>query len=295
MQIQRTDHPCKKCRACRGFNKDFHVFIIALLCVIFYAPAGYAQSDSFPFQSGEELRYDIHYKYGLVMLKGGTAKYRINSATYAGRSTYRSSLDFKTTSFFDKIFKIRDTLNSYVSVPNLVPIYHNRSVNEGSTHFTEKIFMQKHSASFSEAHIIQERKSEIKLDTVLSVNNLGYDILNIFMFIRTLDISEYEAGESFQCTVFIGKRKVNIITRYAGQAIIEKNNSKYKTHKFNIDIADEVFNESKNSMEVWLSDDENRIPVKLKAKLKIGAAEADLSSYKNLKNPFSSEIKILPR
>jgi hypothetical protein len=45
-------------------------------------------------------------------------------------------------------------------------------------------------------------------------------------------------------------------------------------------------------MEVWVSDDENHIPVKLKAQLKIGAAEAILSSCKNLKYPLSSEINI---
>jgi hypothetical protein len=101
-------------------------------------------------------------------------------------------------------------------------------------------------------------------------------------------------GDSFNFSTFVGKRKNNIIIRYHGQAIIEKsNNRKYKTLKLNVDIAGAgAFDVSKNAMEVWISNDENKIPVRIKAKLKIGAAEANLSSCKNLKKPFDAEIRI---
>jgi hypothetical protein len=93
-------------------------------------------------------------------------------------------------------------------------------------------------------------------------------------------------------TTFLGESKVNIIIRYQGESILDRgSNVKYKALKFNVDIADKTFNESKNSMELWISADDNRVPLKLKAKLKIGAAEADLVSYKNLKHPFEAEIK----
>lgn len=264
------------------------IFILLMLPAVVYA-----QNAPVPFQDGEELNYDIHYKYGLVMVKAGSARYAVNTITFNNQPSYRTTLNFKTSSFFDKIYKIRDTLTSYVNDPKLVPLYHYRVLNEGDTHFTEKLFVRKHSSTYSEVRVIREKNKEVKLDTILNANNLGYDILNVFVFARTLDYPKLETGRSFRITTFVGKRKSNIIVRYAGQAVIDKgNNVKYRAQKLNVDIADEVFNASKNSMEIWISDDKNRIPIKIKAKLKIGSAEADLASYKNLKNPFDAEVKI---
>ena len=294
METQQTDLLLRECReGCQGFNKWFKVFAITLLGFIFAASPNYAQSDSLPFQSGEVLNFDIRYKYGLVMLKAGTAKYKINAGTLNGQPSYRSSLDFKTSSFFDKIFMIRDTLYSHASNPELTPLYHKRSVNEGSTHFKEDVFILKHTPTYSEARVKRERNNEIRFDTILTANKLGYDLLNLFVFIRTLDYSTLKVGDNFQLVAFMDKSNINIILHYVGQSVIEKSSKvKYKTHKFNVDIADKAFNTSKKSLEVWISDDDNRIPLKLKAQLKIGAAEADLSSYSNLKNSFNAEVKI---
>jgi hypothetical protein len=254
-------------------------------------PNSFAQD--IPFQNGEELHFDIHYKYGVVVMKGGTARYCLNITNYNRKQTLKSSLDFKTTSFFDKIYKIRDTLNSYATIPDLKPIYNYRNVNEGNTHFIEELFVQKHGDSYSEVRIKRTREGEVRMDTILSANNLGYDFLNVFLFVQDLDYSKVSPGNTYNLTAFFGKKKINIIIRYRGQAILEKSETlKYKALRLTIDIVDEAFTESQNAMEVWVSDDENHIPLKLKAKLKIGAAEADLSSYKNLKYPLTSEIKI---
>jgi hypothetical protein len=94
-------------------------------------------------------------------------------------------------------------------------------------------------------------------------------------------------------STFFGKNNVKITIRCEGQSVIEKSERlKYKTYRIALDFTDEVFNESKNAIEMWMSDDENRIPIKIRAKLKIGMAEVHLVSWKNLKYPLSSEIKI---
>jgi hypothetical protein len=252
-------------------------------------------AEELPFQHGEELKYDIHYKYGFVMLKAGTAIYSINADSYNGKEAWKSTLNFKTTSFFDKIFKIRDTLSSKTN-DKLEPLYHQREIHEGSTHFCEKVSFKKFSHTYSEARVWRRNAETLKFDTVLFSNNAGYDILNVFMFSRSLDFQHLNIGESFNLSTFIGKRKVNIIVHFKGQMVISKSETlKYKTYKLVIDVTDEVFSESKSAMEVWISDDDNRIPLKIKAKLKIGMAEADLMAYQNLKYPLSSEIRIPAR
>jgi len=52
-----------------------------------------------------------------------------------------------------------------------------------------------------------------------------------------------------------------------------------------------VFKEQE-SLTVWISDDDNKIPVRIKASLAIGSIKADLESFKGLSNPFT--IKATP-
>ncbi|MDR3340195.1 MAG: DUF3108 domain-containing protein [Candidatus Symbiothrix sp.] len=263
---------------------------IIICCVFLTASCLFA--NDLPFKSGEELKFDIHYKYGLIMMKAGTANYRLERNNYNGENSYKSVLDFKTTSFFDSFFKVRDTISSHIS-ENIEPFYHLRIINEGKTFFKEEVIFKKSDSSFSEARIRRENKTALRFDTILTVNNLAYDILNIFVFARTLDYKHLKIGQNFKLSTFIGKEKVNIVVHFDGQSIIDKSETlKYKAYKLSIDITDEVFSSPKSAMEAWISDDDNHIPLKLKAKLKIGAAEADLVMYKNLKYPFSSEIKI---
>ena len=249
-------------------------------------------AESPPFKEGEILKYDVHFKWGLVMMKAGTANYDIKKSFYQNNPTYKSTLDFKTTSFFDGIFKIRDTLISHIST-DLEPLYHIRKVNEGKTRFWEEVFFKTFSPSFTKARVKKQNAETVKFDTTLVANNAGYDMLSIFMFARTLDYSNLTPGQTFHISCFIGPDKVNITAYFKGQSVVEKDDAiKYKAYLLVIDIGDDAFKESKNAMEIWVSDDKNHVPLKLRAKLRIGAAEANLVSWQNLKYPFTSEIKI---
>ncbi len=46
-----------------------------------------------------------------------------------------------------------------------------------------------------------------------------------------------------------------------------------------------VFKEEE-SLTVWISDDENRMPLRIKASLAVGSIKADLGGFKGLKYPF---------
>ena len=54
----------------------------------------------------------------------------------------------------------------------------------------------------------------------------------------------------------------------------------------------DAFTQSKAAGEIWVGDDDNRIPIKIRAKLKIGAAEVYFKSAKGLRYPLSCEVKL---
>jgi len=266
--------------------KQFFLILFFLLSLISI------KAKNFPFQAGEELRFDIHYKYGLVMLKAGTANFKIVKSSYNNKNAFLSTLDFKTTAFFDKIFKMRDTLSSYIT-DDLQPLYHIRSVHEGSYHFTEEVFFNSFSSYYSEVRVKRQSGEILRFDTIMTSNSKTYDMLNLILAICSLDYSPSKLGQTETISTFIGKEKKVVTIHYDGQSIVEKSDTlKYKTSKISLDFSDSAFNESKSAVEIWMSDDENRIPIKIRAKLRIGAAEVYLSSWEKLKYPLSSEIRI---
>ncbi|GBU06843.1 hypothetical protein AwDysgo_01740 [Bacteroidales bacterium] len=245
-----------------------------------------------PFKAGEELKYDISLKYGILMAKAGSAKFTVEKAELDSKEVTKTELSFRTSSMFDRIFKIRDTLQSFADT-NYSPLLHKKHLHEGKTEYIEEIQYLKHSNTESQVRSRRTKNGELKFDTLLTANQLGFDILGVFTFARTLDYENLNVGQAFSITNFIGKDAVKMTIRFLGQNVLEKgDDKKFKSLKFEVDIVDKAFENHKNAMEMWISDDDNRVPLKLKARLKIGAAEAELSSYKNLKHPFSSMIII---
>ena len=55
-------------------------------------------------------------------------------------------------------------------------------------------------------------------------------------------------------------------------------------------VVDRVF-KNEDDMTVWITDDKNKIPVRVKAKIAVGSLKVDLTSYSNLRHPFSSKVK----
>ena len=273
-------------------NSNFNTLRMVLLtfCLVFLLVKTNAQE--LPFQDGETLNFDIRYKYGLVTMKAGTAKFNTDFVTFEKNKTIRSTLNFKTTSFFDKIYKMQDTLTSYSSIPHLKPIFHLRIANEAGNHVKEEMKILKHSFNYSEVNTKLYKKEQLSIDTTLVADLPGYDIISMLTFIRSLDYDKIKYGNVNEVAFFMGKKKINIIIRSKGTAVISINSKKYNTFLFSVDFTDDAFTESNSAMEIWISDDGNRIPIRLKAKLKIGAAEANLTSYKNLKYPLSSEINL---
>ena len=44
-------------------------------------------------------------------------------------------------------------------------------------------------------------------------------------------------------------------------------------------------------MTVWVSDDDNKIPIRVKAKIMVGSVKVDITTYSGLKNEFKALVK----
>ncbi|GAP72550.1 hypothetical protein SAMD00024442_35_18 [Candidatus Symbiothrix dinenymphae] len=274
------------------------VTLFLSLCLFSMGHSAYAEDydDEMHFQNGEEMDFAVKYKYGLVVITAATGQHTIKATTYSGESAMRSMFTLKTTSFFNSVYKIRDTLTSYARTPDLQPLYFHRIVHEPDYHFYEWMTTKKFSNEQTQVYLKRVREKRDPVDSVMVAKAAGYDILGAINLFRTLAYDSLAIGTARRITVFFGFDQTNLVIRYTGKHTITVGKYRYKTVKLNIDIVnikegDNAFTTSKDALEVWLSDDPNRVPIRMKAKLKFGAIEGELTGTKNLKHPFAAQFK----
>ncbi len=81
--------------------------------------------------------------------------------------------------------------------------------------------------------------------------------------------------------------------RYKGREVGKKikGQGKFRTHKFNPEvIVGNVFKED-SQMSVWVTDDQNKIPLLIESPVSVGSVKVVLKSYKGLKYDFNAKIK----
>ncbi len=235
------------------------------------AQAAYKQT---AFKRGEVLNYRMHYGW----VDAGWVKIKVENETreVGGRKTFHFVGTGESNKTFDLFFKVRDRYESYVDEESLTPWIFIRRVNEGG-------FLIHQDYIFN--------PSKKKVDTG---NNLSYDIpencqdmTSAFYFARCLNYDHAKIGEVFSINSFIDKEVFTIKIRYMGRDTISTTLGRIACIRFcPILQKGRIFKRSEDLI-AWISDDANRIPVRVQAKILVGSVKMDLQSYENLANPLA--------
>jgi hypothetical protein len=238
-------------------------------------------SENNAFNYGEELIYKLRYSL-YINVNVGEAKLMVASEPklIGNKAHYHISAEGKSYKFYDAFMKVRDRYESYVNATNFLPSTSMRVINEGRYHFDDFTVYNHY-----------KREAKNKKGKVHKIGTNSQDILSAIYLARTLDYSNAKKGDSFLMNVFIDDSNYVLGMRYLGKETVKgKDGNTYKCLKLSpILIIDRVF-KTQNAMILWVSDDKNKIPVKIYAAINVGAVYVDLYQYKGLKNPFQAKL-----
>lgn len=256
--------------------KRFILNILLLMVHISVAQNGISHEVN-AFQKGEWLRFDISYSN---FISAGTATLQVKETTYNGQDTFHVIGKGKTTGVISWFFKVKDNYQTYFSKRSLLPFRFIRKVNEGGYTKDKEIFFN-HSTLKA---LVRDYKHDKE-----STHNMEKDVqdmLSTLYYLRNADITNLEPGEEVALTMFFDQENYKFKIRFLGREVIRTRFGKVATVKFMpIVQKGRVFKEQE-SVTVWISDDENKIPLRVKASLAVGSLRADLDAYKGLANPF---------
>ncbi|MDR1555579.1 MAG: DUF3108 domain-containing protein [Tannerellaceae bacterium] len=270
--------------------------LCCLLTLLLALPDGKAKAQSCPwnkmFYHGEHISYDLYFKWGILMPRAGLAHFTVRDAHYQGKQAWEYKMMFNTTGMFDKIFRMRDTLTTWFT-PERRLLFSDKRTDEGGYYLVDEMRFSP-SGDRTSVHSRRYTRTQTKIDTTLILEGCIYDMMATTMYLRSIEWKDLKMNDEFPFVVVVGRDLVNVRFRYTGQSVVTPDEKvKYRTHHFYIDVYDPAFEQSKEAAEVWMGDDENHIPIRVRAKLKIGAAEVYFKEEKNLQYPFSCRIVVV--
>lgn len=233
------------------------------------------------FQAGEYLRYRVNYGVaGLRLTTGGDASFTTTLEKFQGRDVYHLIGEGKTSSFYDKFFRVRDKYESYVDTATLQPYKFLRDVNEGGYKTYENV-------SF-----IKSTRTAITNTGVYNIPECIQDVLSAIFYARNIDFNHYKVDDKIPFDMFLDRQVYHLYVRYLGKETIRTSYGKFRTIKFKPLLVKGTMFEGGEKMTVWVSDDANHIAVRIESPITVGKVSVDMSYYRNLRYPLTSLIDL---
>lgn len=265
--------------------------ILLLIFAIAFSSSIYAEpkNETLAFKSGERLTYKAFYNWGLLWVYAAEVELKITEKSFASKPSYL--LEAKATSFnrYDWLFKVNDTFKTHVSMDAFQPLWSERNTSEGHI----KVFESYH-FKYPENLVYSLINSKVKpfvKDTFGYVAN-SFDVLSAVYNCRNLNFDRCKINDKIPVKLILDGKINSVFIRYLGKELIEnRKGQRFKCIKFTALLMAGTAFKGGEDVSVWVTDDENRIPILVEAKILIGSVKAFVEISEGLKYPMNALLK----
>lgn len=227
-------------------------------------------------QDGEEIRYTVFYSAAGLFVHAGSASFINKLEKLNGKAVYHMIGEGRSNSRYDWIYKVRDRYESYIDTATMQPLQFFRDVQDGKTKKKERVvFNRKNNTATSDSNTIK-------------VPVCVQDVMSTIYYARNIDFSSYKKNDRIPFNMFLENEVHELYIRYMGKEEIKTTYGKFRTIKFKAMLVEGTLFSGGENMTVWVSDDANRLPVRIQSPILIGNIKVDMSGYNNLRHPLTA-------
>ena len=181
-------------------------------------------------------------------------------------------------------FKVDDLYEPYIDKETRNPYQFVRKINEGGYTKNQEGFINQN------ANKVTVKDYKNKTEKSFSIPKNTQDILSTFYYLRNHpNIDKLNVGESIAVDMFFDDETTKFRLKFIGRENINTKFGVVPAMIFRPLVqSGRVFKEQE-SVTVWISDDDNKLPLRVKASLAVGSIKADLDAYKGLKGAFKTK------
>jgi hypothetical protein len=240
-------------------------------------------------KAGEVVNYHAYYNWGFIWLNAGKVSFTVENTQVDNKPAYHLKAHGSTYSSYDILFKVRDTFETVVDTLHLEPYKYRRITNEGSTHAN---YLYQFDREKRQINASIKKEKEAQRDTILNWKECSFDLLTMVYKARNIDYTQYQVDEKIPINMVVDGEIHDIYIRYLGKETIKnRDGRRFNCLKFSPLLVEGTIFKSGEDMTVWVTDDANRIPIIVEAKILIGSVKAVFVDAINTRYPMTAEVK----
>ena len=258
----------------------FQIWMATLLTVLPKQTKELCSQSNTSFNTGEKVTYTIFYNVIGLYVNAGDAQFTITPTKWEGDAAYAFTATGNSNRRYDWIFKVRDKYESIVDSKTLLPYFFSRSINEGSFHQNQTItFNQKSN------EVTTQKGASFK------AADCTFDVISAVYAVRNLDFSNLQVNEKVYLNFFLDNELFPSYFKYLGKEIIQTRFGKFNAIKIAPLLVKGSMFEGGERMTIWVTDDDNHVPIRIETPIIVGSIKVDMKSYEGLRHPLTAMIE----
>ena len=237
-----------------------------LFLLFIFTTSTYSQS-ILPYKLGEYTAFDISFRG----IKVGSAELEIKSfIELEGIPTFYIQGRGRTSPFFDIFFKVRDIYETYLDTLGIRPVKFVRDIYEGG--FTKK-----------QQYFFRHNDSLVRFnDSYYAIYSNTQDMLSALFYARTFERDVANKKKSFFVPIFMDEENYLLEVIYLYNEKIKIPFGEVSCMVFTPKMQEGRVFQDGEKMKIWISDDENRLLVKVETEIWAGTIQAVLIEHKEV-------------
>jgi hypothetical protein len=256
------------------------VFIFLFTSLLAY-PQQYRTVQNTAFVRGEKLTFRIAFNSALTgSITGGKATLEVKNENkiFNNRSTFHVVGQGWTTGIIVLFYKIDDKVESYFDDRAFISWQFIRRTRENSYKKDDLVIFR------------QNDRLAVSLSKVVKVPANIQDVVSAFYYARTINIADLKPGSIIEIPFFLDDSVYNSRVIFKGKETVKTKLGKFKCIAFSPMVATGYAFDDPYPITIWITDDENRLPVLIQSEQSVGRARVELISYSGLANPITAKL-----
>jgi hypothetical protein len=226
------------------------------------------------FKVGEKITYTVHYGW----MDAGIATLEVEKSDrgFNGREALHIIGKGESIGAFNWFYKVKDRYETYIDKEGIFPYRFIRNCDEGG-HIIKQDYQ-----FLPERDVVLTEKED-----TFATPSFTQDMISAYYYARTLDFSHAKKGDKFTVTTIVDGEIFPVQIKYLGTETIKIRRGKFRCMKFAPVVQEGRIFKSEDDLTVWITDDENKIPILIKAKIFVGSIKMEVTDWTGLANDIS--------
>lgn len=252
-----------------------------LIIAIIILSSGFTKSptkvENIYIKSGENLTFVASFKMSGIMTDIAEVKMITSTIKTKSRELLRLKCTATTYANWDTYFKVRDLYESYVDPNTLLPSLFKRNIEEGTYKKEIKYLFRRNSKT---ATSTLNKKGFNNFKTEIPIETTTLDIVSTIYKARILNYENMEIGKSTEIELIVDSEIQWIHIKYLGKEMKKvANYGSKECYKLSIGLEGDEIKDIKGNKFIWITADNDRLPVLIKANIPVGSIQLRLSNF----------------